>query len=168
MRPLPEAAERVHRALIALYERDGRMPTYRQVAGALRLSIGAIQRQVANLERWGYLERAGDGSRNLRVLCDERGHPYSPVASLAERYAYPPIVGRVSAGPFQLAAPDDALQPVLVFGADVVADLVTLAEDDEAHGARQGDVVIREMRPAEPDDWVVDGWPVLGLWRRFW
>jgi DNA-binding Lrp family transcriptional regulator len=62
-------------ALIRLTEREGRSPTFKEVAAEIGRQVFHVQRQVVKLERDGYLKRLG-GARGLRILKRPDGSPY--------------------------------------------------------------------------------------------
>lgn len=73
-----------------LIARHGKPPTIKELAAARDVSVGAIQDQIAQLERKGYVQRDPRKARNLTVL---RG-PAEEITELIEI----PILGTVAAG----------------------------------------------------------------------
>ena len=69
--------------------REGRMPSYREMALALGVSaVGTIQDHIEVLVKCGYLEKSKKGKKTLLKLA---GHRQSPMVAV-------PIVGEVAAG----------------------------------------------------------------------
>lgn len=101
MDDLPEPARRIHEAIIRLAEKpDALVPTYREIADELGMSVGGVQRQVRALIERDYLKAAGSKTRNLRILKNPDGSPYAPQRQ--HRHESPVrirIEGEIAAGP---------------------------------------------------------------------
>lgn len=154
MQDLTPKQHRVLRFIESEVEKSGVPPTFREIAGHLKVSVGSAQTHVEGLKRKGFL--SGRPAAKLRhrarqFILQDRG--------VGRKI---PILGRVPAGPlaqaFELSDESITLDPALlpqgqVFGLEVRGDSMIdagILEDDIVivrvqTAADEGDIVVASV-----------------------
>lgn len=142
MRRLTEKQGRVLGLLQAAYRREGRSPTYEEMASELGVTVRAAFQHVLALERKGLVRR----SRRHRGI--ELSPDLRPEVGL-------PVIGRVAAGRPLLAIEniDEYIRPPGFMAEEGVFALRVQGESMTGRGIRDGDYAIvrtvREIRNGE-------------------
>ena len=105
MKPLKDREEKILQFMASEIKLKGYPPTVREICSALNIkSTSTAHKDVANLEKKGYIEKDPAKPRAVRVILPEEFSEFndddliSKAESLREEVVYIPVVGRVAAG----------------------------------------------------------------------
>lgn len=154
-RPLETAATAAQQRVLNAYQdylsREGRAPTYRELAENLGLGVSVVYQSIVRLERNGYLVRTANKRRGIEVL--------KSADDISSSLADVPLVGLVAAGQ-PVLAPENVQGSVQVDHAIVKSGihfaLTVRGTSMIDAGIKSGDVVIvRQQVLADHRDIVV-------------